>query len=77
MTFKEKCKIARGRNTSAEVFVTLSRDEDADVRYWVARNINTPWPVLNELSEDEDSYVRQVAKETIKKKSRPRDWKEI
>jgi hypothetical protein len=68
---------ARNPNAPADTLVTLSRDEGWGVRCCVARNINTPWPTLYELSKDEGSYVRQAAKETIEKKSRPRDWKEI
>jgi hypothetical protein len=51
-------KLARNTNTPKEVLTILSKDEDRDVRYYVANNTSTPKEILTKLSKDKDRDVR-------------------
>ena len=58
MTKTELIKLAK-ITKDLEMIDRLSRDEDEDVRYWVARNRNASAESLNRLSRDKDKYVRR------------------
>lgn len=48
-------------STDTERLTELSKDEDWNVRYWVADNPNTPVEILTELSKDENEDVSKNA----------------
>jgi len=57
LSYDDLLKIA-SRSLSKYILTTLSKDEDRDVRKWVALNPYTPINVLIELSYDKNWIVR-------------------
>jgi hypothetical protein len=42
ISFQERIDLANNPTTPPETLTILARDENSDVRYWVAKNPNTP-----------------------------------
>jgi len=59
MDYLEKIKLARGPDTSEDVLRELAKDENWEVRWYVADNCNsTPAGALLELAQDVNWQVR-------------------
>ena len=54
-----KLQLAKNPHCPIDVLEALAKDEDQEVRYWVAGNPNTPTKTLEFLSKDKNYEVRQ------------------
>ena len=67
----DRCKLARGENTPAEILCELAKDENWNVRLGVAYSVNTPAETLRALTNDANEDVRIVAQAGLSKRSEP------
>jgi hypothetical protein len=50
--------VAENLNTPVDVLVTLSQDENWEVRESAARNLNTPAETMADLAHNEEEYEK-------------------
>jgi len=58
MTVDEKIAQAMNPDTSVEILIELSKDENEEVRAWTAEHVNCPIDILEKLSKDSYEVVR-------------------
>ena len=58
MTYWEKSDLAENINTPLEILRELAKDDEWNIRRWVAKNPNTPEDVLRGLATDKSGVVK-------------------
>jgi len=56
---EKRMRMAADKRSKPLTLQLLARDENREVRWWVARNTNTPVSILEQLAGDEDGTVRR------------------
>ena len=65
MTIQEKFDLAEDYDTDKETLIELAKDENDDVRRFVAQNYNTPIEVLKILANDEKEDIQFLVAENL------------